>query len=270
MVISLKMLGEMVVWQQQNEQGEWVKVKRFVGQPLEGVIYYTSSNPAFIMFTAGKILSRYKGMLPDIENWQDLPKYQQNLLKDAWRITAPMFQPGLGFEPFRKDPAPRIVLVESLAERKHTADPQPVVFSMLTRSKTLSNREGFDFAEFPVEKHNDDPGWVDPADVKEDWYDPIDDWGRRLLPEAQPARSRRFPELPPSPSSPPKPKSKPKATKKRKTTKATVVEEEEDDDSDRSTTPSPPARKKSRKTTTQAAPVATSSKARGKRPAKGR
>ncbi|KIY70474.1 hypothetical protein CYLTODRAFT_474885 [Cylindrobasidium torrendii FP15055 ss-10] len=263
MVISLKMFGKLAVWQEQNEHGEWVEVEKFVGQPLE-VVYYTSANPAFIMFTAGKTLSKYKGILTDIEIWEDLPKYQQMLLISAWDFTAPMFDPRLGFEPFRKGPIPPIVLVESVAERQSGPDHQPVVFSMLTRSR----KEDAEFAEFPVENHNNDPEWFDPADITNDWYDPIDNWGRRLLPEAQSARSRLFPDLPPSPPTKPEPK----RTTKRKTRKETVEEKDEDkedSEDDRSTTPTPqPANKKSRKTAAQPKSAAKSSKAQRKGKAK--
>ncbi|KIY70477.1 hypothetical protein CYLTODRAFT_488022 [Cylindrobasidium torrendii FP15055 ss-10] len=265
MIISVKMRGKLWVWRKQDEHGEWVDVKQLLSQPLEGVVYYTSANPAFIMFTAGKTLSKYKGILTDIENWEDLPKYQQNLLSSAWAMTAPMFLPHLGFEPFRKGPMPPIVLVESLAER--TSGANPAVSSTLTRSKTRNDGE-VEFAEFPVEKHNNDPEWLDPAEIADDWYDPIDDWGRRLLPEAQSAGSRLFLGLPPSPPT----KAEPKRTAKRKTRKETVEEKDEDEEGsedDRSTTPTPPpANKKSRKTAARPKSVATSRKAQRKGKAK--
>lgn len=268
MIISVKMRGKLLVWRKQDEHGEWVDVRQFVAQPLEGVVYYTSANPAFILFTAGKVLSRYDGALNEIENWESLPEYQQNLLSSAWAMTAPMFLPHLGFEPFRKAPMPPIVLVESLAKCASGANLQPVVSSMLTRSETQHNRNDVEFAEFPVEKHNNDPEWLDPADIANDWYDPIDDWGRRLLPEAQSARSRRFLGLLPSPPTKPEPK----RTRKRKTRKETVEEKDDDEEGsedDRSTTPTPqPANKKSRKTATQPKSAAKSSKGQRKGQAK--
>lgn len=262
------MLGEFLVWEAQTNDGEWVKVRRIVEQPLEDVSYFTPSNPAFILFTAGCILSKYGGALDTIPNWGILPGYQRNLLQAAWDFTKPMFLPELGFIPFAKTRAPPIILVDSLSARKRrrsVAD-STTPATMPTRSKTASNREKAEFVEFPVENHNNDAAeWVDPADLADDWYDPIDDWGRRLLPEAQRTWSPPIPDLP---TSPPRKPNFTKVSRKRKTPKGTMDEADSDNEGSfdgRVSTPTPPVNKKPRKATTKA--VAPTSR---KRPAKRR